>query len=56
MHWLAAVVLVSGVVAIVMAFCLVAIVTTPKERRADRAADLLHEILITIRRSARHRQ
>jgi len=57
MLWLTPFVLLSGgLVVVVMFLCVAAVTQTPKERRGDRAMELLREILLTVRKHARHRR
>jgi hypothetical protein len=48
--------LTGGLVGVVMFLCVAAVTQTPKEHRGDRATELLREILLTVRKHARHRR
>jgi hypothetical protein len=54
MYWLPPVLLLCALFVVIMFLCVAAITQTPKESRGDRAAELLRDVLHTIRRTPRH--
>lgn len=48
--------LTGGLVVVVMFLCVAAVTQTPKERRGDRAVEVLREILLTVRKHPRRRR
>jgi hypothetical protein len=54
MYWLPPVLLLCALFVVIMFLCVAAVTQTPKESRGDRAAELLRDVLHTIRRTPRH--
>jgi hypothetical protein len=48
--------LTGGLVAVVLFLCVAAVTQTPKDRRGDRAVEVLREVLLTVRKHPRRRR